>query len=223
MQDVVYHFRFADGSVQSLATADAAATADGDPDGLPEWTRLGVHQCPNCPLDAARTPHCPMALQFVQLVQTASKLRSYEQVTVRVDTPQRSIVKHSTVQQAAGALMGLLAARSACPHMAFLKPMAHFHLPFATEEETIYRVASSYLLSQYFRQQQGETPDWALDGLKARYQELQHVNAAMARRLRVTMEQDGAINALILLDLLAKALPYSIDEQLDEIKALFAA
>lgn len=34
---------------------------------------------------------------------------------------------------------------------------------------------------------------------------------------------DGAINALIVLDLLAKALPYSIDEQLDDIKAIFLA
>jgi hypothetical protein len=31
-----------------------------------------------------------------------------------------------------------------------VKPMARFHLPLASEEETIYRATTMYLLAQYF-------------------------------------------------------------------------
>lgn len=220
MQNVTYHFNFADGRSAVLGNTRRPA-ADGA--ALPDWTRLDFHQCPNCPLAPQTTPHCPMAADLVELVQTAGALASYEEVEVRVETAERGIVKRTTVQRAAGALMGLLAAGSDCPHVAFLKPMAHFHLPFATQEENIYRVVSSYLLAQYLRQQDGLQPDWALAGLKRHSQAMQSVNMAMAERIRAAAQKDGAINALVLLDLLAKALPYSIDEQLEEIKILFAA
>ncbi|NRR30217.1 hypothetical protein HSX11_08440 [Oxalobacteraceae bacterium] len=217
MQDVLYHFHFASGPDVSCSVSAASA----DPAGFPPWTALEFEQCPNCPLQAASSPQCPMALRFVPLIEVMGQLHSYEEVQVRVETAERSVSKLTTVQRGVGALMGLLAASSDCPHAHFLRPMAHFHLPFASEEETIYRAASTYLLGQYFLAKQGGVPDWELEGLKARYLALQSVNAAMARRLRHAVEQDGAINALILLDLLAKALPYSIDDQLDEIKATF--
>jgi hypothetical protein len=220
MQNVVYHFRFADGHSASCAVTPDTEAAPAD---LPAWTALGFQQCPNCPLRPDSSPHCPMAVRLVPLVAIMGKLRSYEQVEVRVETAERSVSKDTTVQRGVGALMGLLAASSACPHADFLRPMAHFHLPFASEEETIYRAASTYLLGQYFLARQGGVPDWELNGLKARYLALQSVNAAMARRLRQAVDEDGALNALIILDLLAKALPYSIDDKLDDIKAVFLA
>ncbi len=218
MGKVVYHFRFADGSEAALA-ADGAAAADGA--GLPDWTRLEVHQCPNCPLAAATTPHCPMAAALVPLIAMVGKLRSYEQVQVRVEMPERQVSKDTTVQRAVGSVMGLLSAKSGCPRTRFLQPMAHFHLPFASEEESLYRSASTYLLNQYFNAKAGVDPDWAMAGLKSHYTELQKVNTAMAQRLRTAASDDGAIDAIILLDLLAKAMPYSIDEQLEEIAAQF--
>lgn len=220
MQNVLYHFRFPDGVTATCAVSADAGTETAN---LPAWTALEFEQCPNCPLDPAGTPRCPMAVRFIPLIAMIGKLRSYEQVEVRVQTPERKVGKVTTVQRGVGALMGLLAAGSDCPHAAFLRPMAHFHLPFASEEETIYRAASTYLLGQYLLARQGGTPDWELDGLKARYLALQTVNGGMARRLRHAVEDDGAINALIVLDLLAKALPHSIDEQLDEMKAIFLA
>lgn len=216
MQNVVYHFHFADGNNQSVAVGADAAAPMSNP---PAWAALDFHQCPNCPLQPAGIPRCPMAVRFVPLIAFLKTLRSYEQVDVRVDTPQRSVSKSTSVQRGISPLMGLLAASSDCPHAAFLKPMAHFHLPFASEEETIYRAASTYLLGQYFAGQQGQVPDWSLNGLKKYYKELQIVNASMAKRLRHATDDDGAINAFILLDILAKALPCSIDDQLDDIKA----
>ncbi|CAN7330160.1 hypothetical protein LJR289_001775 [Pseudoduganella sp. LjRoot289] len=218
MQDILYHFRFADGTRASCAVE---ASPDVDPAGLPAWTALEFQQCPNCPLQSSSAPHCPMAVRLVPLITLISELSSFDRVDVHVTTPERSVSKATTVQRGISALMGLLVAGSGCPHTGFLKPMAHFHLPFASEEETIYRAASTYLLGQYFLAREGGAADWDLAGLKARYLSLQTVNGAMAKRLRSAVLADGAVNAFILLDLLAKALPYSIDEQLDEIKATF--
>jgi hypothetical protein len=220
MPNVTYHFQFPDGRSETI---DAGAQAAADTSPLPDWTRLEHCQCPNCPLASATTPRCPMALQFVKVIDTMGPLCSYDEVTVRVETPQRSVTKATTVQRAIGSLMGLLAAESACPHTAFLKPMARFHLPFASEEETIYRAASMHLLAQYFIGQQGGTPDWELTGLNASYKELQSVNGAMANRLRAITIGDGTVNALILLDLMAKAMHYSIDDALEDIKPLFVS
>jgi hypothetical protein len=43
----------------------------------------------------------------------------------------------------------------------------------------------------------------------------------MAERLRVASSKDSAVNAIVLLDLFAKALPYSIEESLEELRYLF--
>src|SRR5438552_17514070 len=105
MQNVLYHFRFADGHSASCAV-DANLPVDAA--GLPAWTELEFGRCPNCPLDAATTPHCPMAVRFVPLIAMMGKLRSYEQVEVCVETAERSVSKCTTLQRGLGALMGLL-------------------------------------------------------------------------------------------------------------------
>ncbi|MGQ0709391.1 MAG: DUF6901 family protein [Rhodoferax sp.] len=224
MPALVYRFAFADGvhvSVPVLSSEPGATVAPPVP--APAWTALGFHQCRNCPLQPDDSARCPMALQFVPLIAAFAHRNSFDPVTVEVEFDERTVRKDSTVQRAMGSLMGLLAAQSGCPRTAFLRPMARYHLPFASEEETLYRVASMYLLAQYLRQSQGGEPDWALAQLKAHYAELQKVNAAMAQRLRASHQEDGAVNAVTLLDLLAKALPYSINEALADLAPVFEA
>lgn len=216
MGGYTYRFEFSDGGTVSIAAPAASTQA------APAWTELGFHQCANCPLSADTHRHCPMALAFVPLVEAFGRRLSYEQVAVQVESAARTVSKSTSLQQAVGSVMGLVAASSGCPRMEFLAPMAHFHLPFSSEEETIYRAASTYLLAQYFAQRSGATPDWELDSLKASYRELQTVNAAMAARLRTASEHDGTLNALVLLDLLAKTLPYSIDDALVDVRAVFS-
>lgn len=218
MQELTYRFQFSDGGTVSFAVRPVTSAGDT---GLPEWTALGFHQCPNCPLSTANTTRCPMAAAFVPLVEAFGARLSYDKVTVQVESTERTISKSTSLQQAAGSLMGLLAATCACPRTDFLKPMAHFHLPFSSEQETIYRVASMYLLAQYFERSHGHEPDWGLKHLRENYEELQHVNASMAARLRGVSERDGTLNALVLLDLLAKVLPYSIDDMLEDVRPVF--
>ena len=132
---------------------------------LPSWTNLNFHQCPNCPLTIQTHPHCPVASHLVNLLTICKSLLSYESIHVDVVTPDRVISKDTTAQKGISSLMGLIMATSGCPHTSFFKPMARFHLPFASEEETIYRAASMYLLAQYFIRQQGEKSDLELEGI----------------------------------------------------------
>lgn len=218
MANLVYRFSFPDGRTESLD-----AGADVPQDGLPAWTELGFHQCPNCPLSTADTKRCPMAVRLVPLVALFERVRSYDDVSAQVESDERTVTKRTSVQKVLRSLMGLLSASSDCPHIEFLKPMAHYHLPFSSREETVYRVVSTYLLAQHFRRQQGAAPDLGLDGLKTHYRELQQVNQGMAARLGAIRDESGdsSVNALVLLDLFAQSLPDSIDADLEELMPAF--
>lgn len=187
------------------------------------WTALGCHQCPHCPLDAATEPLCPLAARIAPVVEPLNALLSHEEITMEADCGNRRIVGTTTAQAAASSIIGLIGAVSGCPHTAFLRPMAWFHLPLASEEETVFRATATYLLAQYFAGKAGQAPDWELAGLKQRYEALHRLNVAMAARLRQAGEKDASVNAVVRLDMFAKAVPYSIDEVLDELRPLFAA
>lgn len=148
-------------------------------------------------------------------------LISYEKVRLEVTTPERTVSKNTTAQTGISSLLGLIVATSGCPHTGFFKPMARFHLPFASETETIYRASSMYLLAQFFIRKQGGEADLDMEGLVKIYRNLQIVNTALATRLRAASQQDAAVNAVVLLDSFAKTLPYTIADSLDEIRFLF--
>lgn len=188
---------------------------------LPNWTKLSHHQCPNCSLDTAKVPDCPAAVNMVGLVSRFDQLLSYDEAKVLVNTAERTIFSNTTVQRGVCSLMGLLMAASNCPLTAFFKPMARFHLPFASTEETIWRATSTYVLSQYFLYKEGSDPDLIFEGLSHLYSEIQIVNLAFAKRLRSACRQDSMVNAIILLDMFAKSMPSAIEESLEELYHLF--
>jgi hypothetical protein len=226
MDSIQIEYRFQMDEAQSdlyLVTLDAATltTLDPAPADAPPWSMLKTSQCPNCPLDASLEPHCPAALNMVRLVERFDQLLSYDKTMVSVTTEERKIFSHTTVQRGICSLMGLLMATSRCPRTAFFKPMARFHLPFASTQETIWRATCCYLLSQYFRNGDGAVPDLSFEGLSTIYGEIQIVNKAFARRLRAACRQDSMVNAIILLDMFAKSMPTAIDDSLDEIRPLF--
>lgn len=221
---ITYHFRFADGSDLEYAVRLDPATlevVDPIPADLPFWAALEFNQCANCTLRSTDHPYCPAAARITALIQQSAGLWSHDRAEVRVVSPQREITKNTTVQTGMGSLLGLIMATSGCPRTVFLRPMARFHLPFATDTETIYRATSMYLLAQYFVYKSGHTIDFDLHGLKQLYHQLQTVNTAMAARLRGASDKDAAVNGIILLDLFAKVMPLTINESLEEIRALF--
>jgi hypothetical protein len=195
---------------------------DNIPAVLPAWTELGFNQCSHCSLTPAAHPYCPLAANLVSIVERFEGFASYSEIQVDVMTSERFIIQDTSVQRGMSSLMGLVMAMSGCPHMAFFKPMARFHLPFASAEETVYRATSMYLLAQYFLKKQGKDADLDLTGLRKIYENIEVVNVAIAKRLRAATEADSAVNAIILLDIYTKAIPVVIEESLEEIRYLFA-
>lgn len=221
---IKYVFRWPDAVEDSYdlvldgSTLDIISPLPGE---IPQWAMLDFNKCPSCPLDAESSPYCPLALALVSLNTRFAHRASYEKVHVTVVMAERTAAKETTVQQAVSSLMGLISPCSGCPHTHFFKPMARFHQPFATEQETIYRASSMYMLAQYFLKIEGMEADHELAGLNDIYRSLQEVNAHCAMRLRHGASNDSAVNAVVLLDMFAKSLPYAIKESLEELGYLF--
>lgn len=188
----------------------------------PEWTRLEVEQCACCPL-SAETPRCPTAVALSGLMEHFGSLLSYDEVEATVETGERTL--HATVpaQKVLSSLLGLVMGTSGCPILAKFMPMARYHLPFASTDETTFRSVGAYLMAQYFVHQDGGEADWGLSGLKGFYEDVHTINAAMAARLRGHFDGDAGMNAVAILDLFAHYLPMAVDEQLAELRPLFDA
>lgn len=188
---------------------------------LPAWTRLDFQQCPHCPVDPAAHPQCPVAVSLVDVANRFDNIVSFNQLDLEIITAERRVYQHTTAQKGLSSLMGLLIATSGCPHTALLKPLARFHLPLASEEETVFRVTGMYLLAQYFLRESGHKDDLNLNGLKKIYDNLHELNVMIAKRLQGATRMDSSVNAIVRLDLFTKALPYFIKDKLAEIRHLF--
>lgn len=189
---------------------------------LPSWTDLGYYQCPNCVINPDKYTYCPLSANLVNIVRKFKGLISYDKVTIDVSTNERIVSQKTTVQRGISSLMGLIIATSGCPHTSFFRPMARFHLPLSSKEETIYRATSMYLLAQYFLNKEKNQADLELEGLKAIYENAQIVNTSIAERLRAASDTDSSVNAITLLDMYAQSLPFAISDSLENIKYLFA-
>ncbi|MFC1624185.1 DUF6901 family protein [Candidatus Omnitrophota bacterium] len=222
-----YKFTFGDGKEKEFTVKLDSKTLDlvqPSKKTYPEWTELTCHKCPNCPLDGQKHKFCPAAISLVDLVPFFNKLISHEEVDVSVDAGGRRYLKHVALQKGLSSLMGIYMATSGCPVMEKLKPMVRHHLPFATSDETRYRVISMYLLAQYFLHKQSKSPDWGLKNLVKIYKEIIIVNKNFFKRLSDIMEEDASLNALVNLDSTAQFASFSIDQgALNEIELLFAA
>jgi hypothetical protein len=186
----------------------------------PFWTELEFSQCANCPLSKAEHAHCPAALQMANAVETLKALVSFDTVGVTVTQPERTIYAQTSAQQALSSVLGLIMATAGCPWTDRLRPMARFHLPFASEPETVYRSICMYLLARELGGDCGATGYAALEAL---YQNLHLVNRDMSRRLGAATRSDPARNAMALLDSYTSLLPAALDSSLEELKPLFGA
>jgi hypothetical protein len=185
------------------------------------WSALTFHQCNNCPLDPQSHPNCPIALSLGDIVNTFQNYNSYDTVTVEVIDSRRSYFKETTLQNGLGSLMGIIMATGGCPIMEPLRPLVRFHLPFASMEETEFRIVSMYLVAQYFRDKNGKNADWPLAGLQEIYNKVKDVNKFFAERLRSATSKDASVNAIIILDCFAKAVPFAIRTTLSDYEKHF--
>jgi len=190
---------------------------------IPLWALLNHKKCEKCPLDERAHLYCPVALNFVDIAEQFKDMLSHEDVVVTVTTEERIFAKETTIQMGLSPLIGIVMTTSGCPIMDHLKPMVRFHLPFASLDETVFRMVSMHLLVQYYRNQDGLTTEWRLDGLTKVYAEVGLVNRDFANRLRDAAKKDANINALVNLDCFAAMVPLVADDTLKAIKPYFSA
>jgi hypothetical protein len=186
----------------------------------PFWTELGFNQCANCPLNEREHAHCPAALHMASTVEPLKALVSFDTVGVTVVQAERTVYAETSAQQAMSSVIGLIMATSGCPWTDHLRPMARFHLPFASESETVYRSICMYLLA---REILGAGAPLGFAALEELYKNLHIVNRDMSRRLGAATRTDPARNAMALLDSYTTLLPAALERSLEELKPLFEA
>ena len=218
-----YHFELPDGSATTLDFAfdprdfRLLTPAPVDP---PFWTELTFSRCANCPLDGERVTHCPAALQMAPAVEPLKALVSFDTVGVTVEQAERTVHVQISAQQAMSSVLGLIMATAGCPWTDHLRPMARFHLPFASDTETLYRTVSMFLVANAITR---TTADRGFAALESLYENLHVVNRDMSRRLGAATRSDPARNAMALLDSYTAMLPAALESLLVDLEPLFEA
>lgn len=220
-----YRFQFGDGQQREFTVAldreslEFLPASAGD---RPSWTALGFHQCENCPLRPEQSPHCPVAVNVVELIETFAHSISHQEVQVTVQSKSRTYQAQVPLQKGLGAVLGLIMVTSGCPILDRLRPMVETHLPFMTLEESTFRIISTYLTAQYFRATDGQDADWQLNGLVDFLKELDQVNRDFCERLRAIRVKDASLNAVVNLNTTSGFTGIALSSTwLDRLKAIF--
>ncbi len=191
---------------------------------LPNWTELSYRKCEHCPLDEAEHSHCPLAVNIFQVVDRFHDTRSIDEVELDVTTRERRVIQKTALQHAIASMFDVVFPTCGCPQTALMKPLARFHLPLASEEETVFRVTSMYLLAQYFmRNAQSGGGRIELEGLTDIYDNLHILNKTVASRLQSATQSDSVKNAITLLDMYSTLVPVLVEDELVEIRGFFKA
>lgn len=225
--NVVYRIKLGDALTEEFDYEMDAETYDIIPrpgtGALPAWTELGFKQCANCPLKPEDHPHCPVAVQLHRIVDRFHETRSIDEALLEVVTEQRTVTKKTALQDAISSMLGLVFPVSGCPRTEGMKPLARFHVPLASEEETVFNVAGMYLLAQYFVNLKNKNGVLSFDGLIDMYADLHIVNKSVASRLQAVTASDSVKNAITLLDMYSSLVPMLLQDQLVEIRRVFNA
>lgn len=220
-----YKLQYGDGTKHTFPIVMNSQTLDiiQEPkDAYPEWTKLQCMKCSNCPLDEKTHEYCPIAVKISDVVDFFCKPQPSKNVDVSIETPERTYSKNVEVKTAAFSLLGIFMVTSGCPIMDKLRPMARFHLPFATIIETTYRSISNYLIAQYLLSLQEKKADWDLENLKTMYENIETVNMHFRERLQEVSSQNYALSALLQLDSFASYINMSLSgEAFFTVESLF--
>jgi hypothetical protein len=221
-----YQFEFTDGNVKGyeivLSPDTLSLIREPEDQPLADWTYLDFEQCRCCPLTVKAHSRCPIAVNIMELVDNFKDVFSYHDCTVVCETVERKYSKNTSVMEGLSAIFGVIMATSDCPVMEFLKPMARFHLPFATIEETTVRTASMYLLAQYFKYKDQPGMKFDFKILENHYARVQQVNEGLLQRIKSVSSEDADKNAIITLHSLSQFLSMEIDYSLGSLESIFS-
>jgi len=225
---ITYCFNFDDGTDKTFSlqldreTLDFANSEIND---APEWAKLSYNKCTNCPLSEIDNNYCPVALNLNNLTEKFNAVVSHESVFVSVTTEDRTYKKRTTIEEALSSLMGIIMATSGCPVLDHLRPMARFHLPFATPLETSIRSLSMFILAQYLFNNDTDPSsiNISLSDFEKIYAEVNSVNNDFSARLRAAGEKDANLSALTNLDCHATLVSFTIEDTMNEVKQYYSA
>ncbi len=221
---IVYEFHFEDGNTKIFEIQLDPNTITlilPELRSKPDWTKLDHHKCACCPLEKEEHAYCPIAVNIAELAEEFQDAISSDNCFVRCITPERTYERDAAIQEGLFSIFGIIMATSNCPIMNFFKPMARFHLPFSTVEETVFRSTSIYLLRQYFEYQKGNYPDLELKKLDQHYEKVQEINTGILNRTSNVAKKDADKNAIVILNALAQMLSVEISGGLNSLEYLF--
>ncbi len=222
-----YQFQFEDGFTKNYPIALDPKTLSLIPvencHHAPDWVHLKYYQCSNCPLDIHDHNYCPIAVNMMELVETFKDVLSYHHCTVVCETEDRTYSKKTSIMEGLSTIFGVIMATSDCPIMDFLKPMARFHLPFSSVEETTVRTASMYLLGRYFNCKDRNDIKIDFKTLENHYGQVKLVNEGIIKRISSVSKQDADKNAIVTLHSISLFLSMEIDYSLSTLEYIFNA
>jgi hypothetical protein len=192
------------------------------PEKQPAWTILEYKQCLCCTLKKDAEPYCPVAKNISKVVSRFTGFISHEKCIVSCKTPERTYQKKTSVMEGLSSILGIVMATSRCPIMEIFRPMARFHLPFSTVEETLVRSTSFYLLRQYFKHNNKRSSDFNLKHLQGHYQKLKLLNEGLLARINALKGKDSDKNALLVFHSITEILSLEIETHLQSIEYLFS-
>ena len=186
----------------------------------PAWTELAFSPCTHCALPK-EAKHCPIAVNLSDLAAQFGDVVSCRSAEVVVETAERTYSKKGAVQELLFPLIGSYMSGSGCPSMEPFKPLLRNHLPFASSEETIYRVVTMYVTAQFMRMKSGLEPDWELSGIRALYDNVNAVNREFCKRLNRATKEDALVNSIVMLDSLGYMVKTPNKDSVEALRRLF--
>jgi hypothetical protein len=185
----------------------------------PDWAKLKNFKCPHCPLKDEGNDYCSIAKNISKHLEEFNSMPSFQNSKITVETESRTYFKNTSLQSGVSSMLGVIMVSSGCPIMEKLKPLLHFHLPFATLEDTQIKVLALYLLSQYISWKKGKQPDWELRNLIKIYEEIKILNLNVSKKIANLEAMDTNINSIVILNNFAEYVALTIDDKLfDEIE-----
>lgn len=188
---------------------------------IPDWANLEYYQCQQCPLAPQANRYCPIAANIAEPIILFSNINSFTPCIVTCTALQRKVSKETVVQEGLASILGVVMATSGCPMMDFFRPLARFHLAFATVDEAIFRVTAMYLLHHFFHGDKSKPI--SLEQIKQHYALVREVNGNMLARIKNSAKSDADKNAIVSLNSLAQIFELELDSQLDSIGRYFTS
>jgi hypothetical protein len=179
----------------------------------PPWAARKEFGCKNSRCKLSDEDYCPVAQIIHKLIGSFKNILSTEIVRATVISEQRTCNKTCAIQVAVGSLAGIYMPTCGCPVLGMLKPMVRYHLPFASLEETEFRVFSTYLLAQYLRSRKQLPPDFQFSELNTLFNEIQNINRLAAVKIRELEKSDAIVNGLMILNAFAQMVSFDLEDK----------